>query len=311
MYRFFGDQDAYSLFNSIGFVACMISSLFYFKSKQNAKSLYSRYVIHFVSRKSIILGKIIEILLLSFESLLMTYMINLALGFNRPFGNIVGTGANYFGGLFSIILFWFILCVIFIINPLKQIDIVTMGMPVCLFFVKLACFLNGCCWGIPWEYGPYNHHYDHPGNQVPVQLIEAFWALAIFIFLLCYRKKAKDGTVFPMYVILYSSTRFCSEFLRHEDAVFGILKIYHILCIIGFVVGFVMLLLANRFRDKVNAYYDKKQEKIDLKIAAFEDEHKEEWERQASKKAKKKEKKQKFKEKEKKNKKHYAKSRKL
>lgn len=273
MYLYFGELKAYDLFNTIGFYACLLSSLFYFKSKQNAKSLYSRVVISFVSRKNERLGKIVEIILLSFESLLMAYMIDFALAsFNRPLGKLVGTGANYFGCLFTISLIWFILCMIFVINPLKQIDIATMGLPVYLFFGKIACFLQGCCYGIPWEHGPYYCNPYHPGKQVPTQLIETFWVVLIFIFLLKYRKKAKPGTIFPMYMILYSATRFCSEFLRREDNVLWIFKTYHLFCIAGVVIGLLLLLIVKLFGDKIQNIFEKPHKKFELKIAQKEEE---------------------------------------
>lgn len=313
MHRYFGEQDAYSLFNNIGYIVCMISSAFFFKMKCNATGLWSKYAIHYATRFNRIVGKVVEFALITVESVLVARMIDIALAsFNKPFGNMVGTGVNYFGGLFGVLPFWFVLCIVFMINPLKQIDIATIGLPIYLFFVKFACFFNGCCWGIPWEYGPYNYHYDHPGNQVPVQLIEAFFAMMLFIFLLWYRKKAKPGTMYPMYLILYSATRFFSEFFKDDyENVLGPLKMYHILCLVGIVIGFVLLLIVKTFGDKIQAIFEKPHKKLDLKISEYEAAHKEEWERQAREKARKKEEKNKAKEKEKQNKKLYAKSRKL
>lgn len=300
MHRYFGDVVAYDLFNMLGFIMAMISSLFYFKSKRNVMGLHSKRVIFLASRINRYLGKVVEVVLASVESLLMAFMIDRATYTNRPFGELVGTGADYFGLLSTVSFFWIALSLILVVNPLKQMDITTMSLPVYLFFVKLACFFNGCCWGIPWEYGPYNYHYDHPGNQVPVQAIEAFWALAIFIFLLWYRKKAKTGTMFPMYMILYSATRFCSEFFRREENVLWIFKTYHLLCLAGIAIGLVLLFIAVKFGDKISAFFDKPHAKLDLKIAEYENAHKDEWERKAKEK-----------EREKKNKKMYAKSRKL
>lgn len=272
MYRFFGDQLAYNLFNSLSIYVVIISSLFYFKSKRKAMSLYSRYAVYYTSRISTLLGKIVEIVLVSLESVILAGAAALSTDLNWPFGNLVGTGANYFGMLFSVSVVWFLISLIFIANPLKQIDIATMFLPPFLFFIKLACFFQGCCWGIPWEYGPYNHHPDHPGNQVPVQAIEAFWAVLIFIFLLCYRKKAKPGMVFPMYMILYSATRFFSEFLTaaYPD-VLGPFNMYQILCVIGIAVGLLMLLIVKHFGDRIQAFFEKPHKKFELKVAQREE----------------------------------------
>ena len=196
MYRFIDGQEAYSLFNSIASTLTLIASLFYFKIKRESISLFSKYVIGVVSQKNNVAGKILEFLLVSAELLLMAEICLLSTLLNRPFGVLVGTGANYFAVLLLFPIFLFLVSILIMSNPIKQMDIVTLFLPFFLVFVKIACFLNGCCWGIPWEYGPYNYHYDHPGNQVPVQAIESFFALVIFVFLLFYRKKAKVGTIF-------------------------------------------------------------------------------------------------------------------
>lgn len=306
MYRFITingvEKDTYRLFVLIGFAVLLISSLFFFKSKRNVIGLHSKRIILFAYRVNVYLGKIVEIVLASIESFLMAYAVDIAAsGFNWSFGEFVGTGANYFGLLLMSPFFWIILCLIFMVNPLKQMDITTLSLPLYLFFVKIACFLNGCCWGIPWEYGPYNHHPDHPGNQVPVQAIEAFYALAIFVFLLWYRKRAKTGTVFPMYMILYGATRFFSEFFKDDYGnVLGPLKMYHILCLVSIAYGIQQLVFMHFLRDSISDFFDKRQETINLEIAEYEKKYNEVKERRAKEKQR-----------ENKNKKMYAKSRRL
>lgn len=272
MYRFFGDQLAYDSLNYIAYLATMISSLFYYKSKRKALGLYSKRIVCYTTELNTYFGKITEFVLVSVESLLMALMVDVSARVNQPFGEFVGTGANFFATLLVAPVLWFVLSVVLMINPLKQIDIATMFVPVTLFFYKAACYCQGCCWGIPWEYGPYNHHPDHPGNQVPVQAIEAFWAVAIFVFLLIYRKKAKPGTVYPIFVILYSATRFCSEFFRREENVFWILKRYHLLCLAGIAVGLLLLLIVELFGDKIQARFEKPHKEFELKIAQKEEE---------------------------------------
>ncbi len=271
MHQFIGDQWAYSLINYTGYVVMMISSLLYYKSKRNVMSLYSKHVIYHASCINVHFGKGVKFILGSVESLIMALMIDLSSYSNRPFGDLVGTGANYFGLLFLTPIVWFVISAILIINPLKQADITTMCVPVFLFFVKIACFCQGCCWGIPWEYGPYNYHRDHPGHQVPVQAIEAFWAVAIFIFLLWYRKKAKCGTMYPMYMILYCATRFCSEFFRREENVVWIFKTYHLLCIAGFVIGLILFFFMRKYGEKLSDFFDKPHIKFEQKVAEYDE----------------------------------------
>ncbi len=209
------------------------------------KKLFSK-VISFLSKDYLWL--ILEIYIMA--SYIQYYGI-----FNRPFGRLVGTGANYFALLFINGAIYILYCCIVGVNPLKQMDWVTPSYPLALIFSKFACFIYGCCYGIEWEHGLYN--YRNERYEVPVQLIEILWALLIFIFMMFYKKKAKTGTLFPTYLILFSGTRFFSEFLRREKNVLGPLKTYHILCIIGVVVGIILLFVVKKYGDKINAHFDK------------------------------------------------------
>lgn len=175
--------------------------------------------------------------------------------FNKSFGKSVGTGANYFALLFFNGALYILYCCVVGINPLKQLDWAAPSYPLALIFAKIACFCAGCCWGIEWEHGLYNYRTER--YEVSTQLIEMSLALLIFIFMMLYKKKAKRGTLFPIYLIVYCGTRFFSEFLRREENVLGPFKMYHILCVIGIVVGIVLLLVVKIFGDKIDAHFDK------------------------------------------------------
>lgn len=263
MYRFFGETDAYSLFNTLARVLTIVASLLYFNIKKDSISLYSKILINFVGQKGIVIGKIkvekiVEIILVSVELLIMGYLPSLAAKVNRPFGSLVGTGGNYFGLLTVVWLVVILISVLILSNPIKQLDLVAIFLPFRMIFTRLACFFNGCCWGIPWEYGPYNYHYDHPGNQVPVQAIESGFVLIIFLFLLWYRKRARPGTMFPMYLFLYSGLRFFNEFFTAADPdIIGPFNMYHILCAIGVVVGLVAFFVMRKYGEKISSAFDR------------------------------------------------------
>ena len=153
------------------------------------------------------------------------------------FGELVGTGANYFATVFTAPLFIAVGCFILRKKFWEIMDFVTPAYALGLVWLKIVCFCEGCCGGIRTPYGCFN--FVTQQVEFPVQLVEAGLALFIFIFLLFWGKKAARGTLYPIYMIMYSATRFFSEFLRGEENVLGILKIYHILCIIGVIAGFV------------------------------------------------------------------------
>lgn len=153
------------------------------------------------------------------------------------FGELVGTGANYFGTLFTAPLFIAAACFVFKKDFFAKMDLMTPAYALGLVWLKIVCFCDGCCRGIRTPYGLYN--FVSKQVEFPVQLVEAGLALLIFFFLLFWEKKAARGTLYPLYMIMYSVTRFFSEFLRCEENVFGILKTYHILCILGVIAGLI------------------------------------------------------------------------
>lgn len=261
MYDKLGSTDIlmYDLMVTCGFLSVLVYNFIMFRYKKKLLSNRSLFFIKISSKqnKNSLISKpgfwtVIEILLISIVQHLPISLLN------SKFGLLMKTGSNYFGLLFFIPLFLFILFYIIAINPFKQTDLIAPACPLALIFIKLACFCNGCCQGFECEWGLTNYYYSSgPKKEFPTQLLEAGLALAIFIFLYLYRKKAKEGTLFPIYVILYSGTRFFSEFTRNDPNVFGIFKIYHILCIIGVIVGVVELMIVLKYSERIIPYFDR------------------------------------------------------
>jgi phosphatidylglycerol:prolipoprotein diacylglycerol transferase len=96
-------------------------------------------------------------------------------------------------------------------------------------FVRLGCFLNGCCFGTPTGM-PWGviFPFDSPAGQTypslklhPTQLYEAAAALAsVFIILALERKgvfRARPFSTFFCALILSSLWRFIVEFYRHQE----------------------------------------------------------------------------------------------
>ncbi len=187
------------------------------------------------------------------ETILFSFLHYNYIGFiNGTFGDIVGTGANYFGMLFIMPIVMMAVYCFMGVDPLAQFDIVTPALPAALVFVKIACFFEGCCYGIQSPYGIYFS--DRGFLEVPVQLVESFNALLLFLFLIVFKKFAKKGTMYPAYMFLYSLTRFFSEFLRHEKNILWIFKTYHILCIVGMILGATAFVLVSVRREKLEAF---------------------------------------------------------
>lgn len=260
MYKYLGDTEIlmYDIFNFVSIIALLVMNMSLLKKKASFLSYTAQNVINRLTirhNNSFLCNPLfIAFIEMFFISLVQYGPVGVI---TKKFGNIVHTGNNYFGVLYLVPFILMFFFYIIKIPPLKQMDMITPAYSVANVFIKIACFCAGCCNGFEWDKGLYNAVDDR--YEFPVQLVEASLALFIFIFLLWYRKKAKEGTMFPVYLIVYSGTRFFSEFLRHEEEVFWIFKTYHLLCIAGVVLGVAELLLVQKYKDKINKFYEPKK----------------------------------------------------
>ena len=143
----------------------------------------------------------------------------------------------------------------------KMADISAPSVAIGIAFARIGCFLNGCCFGricdtnafyaveFPVDSLPYNH-YGHMVPLYPTQLINSLNAFIIFVVLtLIFGYRKRDGQIFWLFVLLYSTLRFLSDFLRGDssDTFFGglflgVLTLAQIFCIVGFVTAVIMLI---------------------------------------------------------------------
>lgn len=169
---------------------------------------------------------------------------------NQFLGAILFTGANYYGLIYGMPFLLPLLCWAIGVDPRRQIDLITPAYPVALFFMKLGCFCAGCCGGRLLA-SPFMGF-----DRIPMQLVEAGVALVLFVFLLVYKRKAEEGTLFPVYIVLYSAIRFFTEFFRGERNVFLCFKMYHILSLIGLALGIGLLRILRQRRDMIDRVFE-------------------------------------------------------
>ncbi len=130
-------------------------------------------------------------------------------------------GWVFYGGLIGGIIAIIIYCKIHKIKPLEFLNAYAPAIALFHFFGRIGCFLAGCCYGVESHIGFMFHHSEAPlANDVtrfPIQLVESFYCLILFILLdYLYRKtKFKDKTAY-LYLILYPIGRFIFEFFRGD-----------------------------------------------------------------------------------------------
>jgi phosphatidylglycerol---prolipoprotein diacylglyceryl transferase len=136
----------------------------------------------------------------------------------------------------------------------RTADLAAPGIMLGLFWGRLGCFLNGCCYGKPTDSWI---GIVFPQRQVrvhPTQLYESAACFAIFAFLyyVVRPRRRGFGDVFAAMLILYGIARSVIEIWRDDDrgVLFGWLSTSMIISI-PLIAGGLMLLLRNRSRARV------------------------------------------------------------
>ncbi len=173
--------------------------------------------------------------------------------------------ANYFPYMFFVPILLFAFGALLRVSPLKLEDYFAPLGLIILIIVKLACFFQGCCYGVelssPGSFPALCYNQNKGQYQVPVQLIEMACAVVMLIVLILVqrRKNSKTGLLYPLFMLMYCGSRFVSEFWRGDyPAVWGRLTGYHIQCIIGFALGAVYLVVVLMWGERITAFFETK-----------------------------------------------------
>jgi phosphatidylglycerol:prolipoprotein diacylglycerol transferase len=120
------------------------------------------------------------------------------------------------------------------------LDVLAPAIAIGMFFGRLGCFLNGCCYGdrceLPWavsfpaQTDPWSQQVraglipaDAPRSLPlhPTQLYSALDGLVLLVLLTAYYpERRRDGEVMGLLVLTYPITRFLIEFLRNDEGAF-------------------------------------------------------------------------------------------
>ena len=153
-------------------------------------------------------------------------------------------GLSYYGGLWAFLGSVYFSEKFMCIEPAGYLDHYVFLLPLLHFFWKIACFMGGCCFGIPYD-GPYSVIFPEGVNALsgtsvfPIQLVEAFTALIIAAVLKVISRSNKSLRLAGLYLLLYGITRFVLEFFRfHERASICNAFVYSIISVM---IGIVIL----------------------------------------------------------------------
>ncbi len=149
-------------------------------------------------------------------------------------------GMVYIGGLIAAIIAVSFYLRLNRLDYWRYADFLMIGVPFAQFIGRFGCLAQGCCMGISTDV---SWAIMRDGNLIhPTQLYLSLNGLFLFglIFYLS-RKKLYQGTIFCLYFILYSSSRFVIEFFRRYEWRYLGLSLTQYILLILFIVFSIIL----------------------------------------------------------------------
>lgn len=217
-YKLFGVIDLYYSFHALAFIALFLLLLW----------LAPKYGI---KRLKVALAAVL-IYVSAYAWMLILYWVES--GF-KTFG-----GQNIVRIFVWLPVFTFLYSKLLKINWQSMCDLVAPCLTLNHGIAHIACVFQGCCYGYETNSAICVYNANFGKYLFPIQLLEAFVALAITAFLLYRMKKQKfqtTGDIYPIMLILFGSTRFVLEFFRDNDKVlFGISNLA-LHALLAFIVG--------------------------------------------------------------------------
>jgi len=133
-------------------------------------------------------------------------------------------------------------------------DVVAPGIILAQAIGRIGCTLNGCCYGVETSL-PWGIVYTHPNSFCPLGVVvhpatvyEIIWNLLVFGVLLKLRGRLKpDGSLFLVYLSLYSVWRLATDFLREGTPFLFDLHQAQVIAVIVLAIAIPLLALRTRW----------------------------------------------------------------
>jgi phosphatidylglycerol:prolipoprotein diacylglycerol transferase len=181
-------------------------------------------------------------------------------------------GLAYYGGLILATAYAFYFTRKHKISFLRIADLAAPPILLGLFFGRLGCYLNGCCYGVetkspfgirfpigsgPWR-AQYEAHLIQPGQQMiavhATQLYESIGCLILFLFTYYYvrPRRRKEGEVLGAMLISYGVLRSLCEIFRNDErgVLWGFLSTSQIISVPLFALGLWLYLRREKLEVK-------------------------------------------------------------
>ncbi len=127
--------------------------------------------------------------------------------------NIITAGLSSYGGLIGVVVASIIFEMMLPLNGVVR-KYSILSLPLVYGLSKIACFISGCCSGIPYN-GIFKVKYPHMMNiwQFPIQIVEKI--ICLLVFFICSRFKDNKNIKYIVLIVV-SIVKFLLDFLRYD-----------------------------------------------------------------------------------------------
>lgn len=130
-------------------------------------------------------------------------------------------GLVFYGGMIGTLACIFLAARLFRVPSSPLLDTLLPSLPLAQAFGRVGCFLAGCCYGMPSDFGFFMHPDGFaPTDEklLPIQLLEAAAVGILFLVLLHLgRRPVPKGRLLGIYLFGYGCLRFILEFFRGDE----------------------------------------------------------------------------------------------
>ena len=165
-------------------------------------------------------------------------------------GPLLGRNTEFFGYVLVSSIAIVLASVVVGAHPVRWLDDASPLYLIMATMLKIGCFCSGCCNGLPWAYGLYNHLTER--REFPIQLVEmVLYGLMLLVPL---RHRFAPGRRFAAFLVGYSTVRFVVQFFRTDKEFFSSFHLISVLFLgVGLVLWYVLPWLFARNKEPENA----------------------------------------------------------
>jgi phosphatidylglycerol---prolipoprotein diacylglyceryl transferase len=227
----------YGLFYVIGFIVAYFMINYLVKNKKlNLKKSETEDLLFYIGLFGVIGARLFYVLVYDFKYYLSNLSEILAIWHG---------GLSFHGGLIGGVIGIFVFAKLNKKNILDLLDVSSIPFSLALGLGRIGNLINGELYGRVADVSWCINYPGVIGCRHPSQVYEAIYSFMIFFVLWKSRdKKLKKGMVFAAFLLMYSVSRFLTEFFREADAQLGYffgLTMGQILCIIMFISGIALM----------------------------------------------------------------------